>query len=223
MKSDRATTAPAPATRVWDLPTRLFHWALAVLVVVAVATAKVGGNWMDWHMRAGYAVLALVLFRLLWGFAGSRYARFATFVRGPRALLDYLRGRVRPTAGHSPLGALSVLALLAVFLVQAGSGLFASDDIFTEGPLAKLVSGATMNLMTTVHKRGEYVIYALVGLHLAAVAYYALVRREPLIATMVGGDRILPAPPARDDALLRLRALLLFAVACALVWYLVTV
>jgi cytochrome b len=219
---DRAVASSSPVTRVWDLPTRLFHWALAVLVAVAIATAKIGGNWMDWHMRAGYAVLALLLFRLLWGFAGSRYARFANFVHGPRAVLDYLRGRSQHTAGHNPLGALSVLALLAVFLVQAGSGLFASDDIFSEGPLAKLVSTATMDLMTTVHKRGEYVIYALIGLHLAAVAFYEFVRREPLIMAMVSGDRRCQAPPARDDVLLRLRALLLFAVACGLVWFLVT-
>jgi len=112
-------TAGAGPVRIWDLPTRLFHWLLAALVLCSVVTAKLGGLWIDWHMRAGYAILALVLFRVLWGFAGSRYARFANFVRGPRAVLDYLRGRGAQGAGHSPLGALSVLALLAALLVQA--------------------------------------------------------------------------------------------------------
>jgi len=224
-RPDDAPAAPLRAdglTRVWDLPTRLFHWTLAALVVFSFTTAKLGGNWMDWHMRSGYAVLTLVLFRILWGFAGSRYATFSTFVRGPRTVLAYLGGQVKHVAGHNPLGALSVLALLAVMGVQAITGLFANDDIATEGPLAKLVSGATSTLLTTIHNRGEYVIYALVGLHVAAVVFYTVVKREPLLSAMVRGDRRLDAPPAQDDAALRLRGLLLFALSASLVTYLVT-
>jgi len=212
----------ARATRIWDLPTRIFHWTLAATVVFAVATVKLGGTWMDWHVRAGYAVLALVLFRILWGFAGSRYARFSNFVRGPSAIWTYLRGRSPAQAGHNPLGALSVLALLALLLAQAATGLFASDDIFTEGPLARLVSSATSSLLTSLHKRGEYLLYVLVGLHLAAIAYYRLIRREPLTAAMVHGDRRIDAPPARDDLALRLRGLLLFTLAAGLIGYVVT-
>jgi len=213
--------SPAP-TRVWDLPTRLFHWTLTALIVFSFTTAKIGGLWMDWHMRSGYAVLTLVLFRLLWGFAGSHYARFATFVRGPRKVLAYLTGRLDDTAGHNPLGALSVLALLAALLLQAGSGLFANDEIFTEGPLAKLVSGSTSSLLTSIHHRGEFVLYALVGLHLAAVVFYAVFKRQNLVSAMVRGDRVVDAQPARDDLALRVRALVLFGLCAGLTWYLVT-
>lgn len=209
--------------RVWDLPTRLFHWSLAVLAVVSVVTAKAGGNALAWHFWSGYTVLALLVFRLLWGFAGGRYARFAEFVRGPRAVLTHLRGLRGDSPGHNPLGALSVLALLAAFLVQAVTGLFANDAIFTEGPLAKMVSGATSDRMTTIHKWNELVLYALVGLHLLAVGYYEFIRRRRLILPMITGDRRdADGPSARDDSPMRLRALALLAVAAGLVAYVVT-
>jgi cytochrome b len=214
---------PAAAGRVWDLPTRLFHWSLAALVVFSFTTAKLGGNWIDWHMRSGYAVLALLLFRLLWGFAGARYALFANFVRGPLAVFAHLRGRYGPYAGHNPLGALSVLALLAALLLQAATGLFANDDIASEGPLAKLVSNATSNRLSGIHRTNEWVLVALVALHLAAIAFYALVRRDNLVRPMIVGDRPgLALPPAADDAAIRLRAALLAALAAALVAYVVT-
>jgi len=135
-------TAGAGPVRIWDLPTRLFHWLLAALVLCSVVTAKLGGLWIDWHMRAGYAILALVLFRVLWGFAGSRYAR-------------------------------------------------------------------------------EYLLYGLVGLHLAAIAFYRLVLRQDLLRPMLSGDRLAAAEPARDDASMRLRAALLAALSAALVGYIV--
>ncbi len=211
--------------RIWDLPTRLFHWSLVALVVFSVVTAQVGGNWMNWHMWSGYAILALIVFRLLWGFAGSRYALFAQFVRGPRAVLAYLRaarGAGERYAGHNPLGAWSVLALLAALLVQAGTGLFANDEIATEGPLSKLVSGATASLMTRVHSLNQNVIYALVALHVAAIAFYFFAKRENLVAPMITGDkRGIATEPARDDALMRARAALLALLAAGLVAYIV--
>lgn len=226
MSDAKGLTGPianAPV-RVWDLPTRLFHWSLAVLVCFSVVTAKIGGVWLDWHMRSGYAILTLLVFRLLWGIAGSRYARLAHFVRGPRVVIEYLRGRhpdVR--AGHNPLGALSVVAILAVLLLQASAGLFANDGIFSEGPLAKLVSRDLSDSLSSVHRYGELAVYALVGLHLAAIVYYLVVRRDNLIVAMVTGDRPRVAvPPARDDAPMRLRALVLLAIAAALVGYLVS-
>jgi len=221
--NDSGTDAAARRVRVWDLPTRLFHWSLAVLAVVSVVTAKVGGNALAWHFWSGYTVLALLVFRVLWGLAGGRYARFAEFVRGPRAVLTYLRGTRGDSPGHNPLGAVSVIALLTAFLVQAVTGLFANDAIFTEGPLARMVSGATSDRMTTIHKWNELVLYGLVGLHLLAVGYYELIRRRRLILPMITGDRRdTDGAPARDDAPMRLRALVLLAVAAGLVTYVVT-
>jgi cytochrome b len=217
----------APRTRIWDLPTRLFHWLLAALVVFSVVTAKVGGNWIDWHMRSGYAVLALLLFRILWGFVGARYARFAAFVRGPAAIADYVRrlraGDAAAHAGHNPLGALSVLAMLAALLVQASSGLFANDAIASEGPLAKYVSGAASDFATRIHKLNQYPIFALIALHVAAVAYYHFAKRENLVLPMLTGDK--PGrvgEPAADDLALHLRAVALLALAAGAVAFLVT-
>ncbi len=210
-------------TRIWDLPTRLFHWALATLVVFSVVTAKVGGLWMDWHMRSGYAILALVLFRILWGFAGSHYARFGSFVRSPAVVLAYLRGHVGHVAGHSPLGALSVLALLSALLLQATTGLFTSDDSFTEGPLARLASDTVVDRISTIHRYGEWAIFALVGLHVAAVAYYASMRGAVLVGPMITGKH--PSHvivEAEDSAFMRMRALVFSAITAGLVGYLVS-
>jgi cytochrome b len=213
----------AVAVRVWDLPTRLFHWALAALVAFSVVTVKLGGFWMDWHMRSGYAILALVLFRVAWGFAGSRYARFSSFVRRPADIVGYLRGQVEHGAGHSPLAAVSVLALLGLFLLQASTGLFSNDGNFTEGPLARLVSGAASERLSTFHRYGEWPIYVLVGLHIAAVAYYTVFRRVALVRPMITGDRTdVAAPPADDGLRIRLRALAWFLASAAFVVFVVT-
>ena len=213
---------PARRVRVWSLPVRLFHWGTAALAVFSVVTAKVGGNALQWHFWSGYAVLTLVLFRVLWGLAGDHHARFGAFVRGPRAVLAYLRGEYSAGPGHNPVGALSVLALLACLFVQAATGLFANDAIFSEGPLAKMVSGATSDRLTSIHKWNELVLYGLVSLHLAAIAFYELVRRRRLIAPMVTGHRRDERGlSTRDDAAMRLRALVLLAVAALLVTYVV--
>ena len=189
--------------RVWDLPVRLFHWTLLALVVFSVATAYAGGSWMDWHMRSGYTVLALLAFRIAWGFVGTRHARFANFVRGPAAIGAYLRslgGGTHPVSvGHNPLGALSVLALLAVVLVQVGTGLFANDDILTEGPLAKLVSKTGSDQATTVHYWNQWVLYALVAMHVLAVLVHRVRFGDDLLGPMVVGVKRLPPriSPAR--------------------------
>ena len=215
--------AAAHRIRVWDLPTRVFHWTLAALVVGSFATVKVGGNLMVWHERLGYAALALVLFRVVWGFVGGRYARFASFVRGPGRVLGYLRGAVAPSPGHNPLGALSVLGLLAAVGFQAASGLFTNDDIAFEGPLARHVSGATSSLLTTLHRYNEKVILALVALHVAAILYYRFAKRKDLVRPMLDGDARFesPFPASRDDAALRARAVAVAAACAAAVYWLV--
>lgn len=214
--------------RIWDLPTRLFHWALAACVIGALVSINLGGNAVAWHFRFGYAILALLLFRLMWGFAGPRYARFSSFPPNPVAAWRYLRGQDphAGAAGHSPLGALSVFALLLALAVQVGTGLFANDAIMWDGPLKPLVSNATSDLLTRVHKLIRFVVIGLVLLHLAAIAFYAIVRRRNLVKPMITGDAMVPlpaaaAPPARDNLAVRLRATLLLALSAATVYGLV--
>lgn len=176
---------------VWDLPLRLFHWLLVLLVVVSFVSAKIGGNAMQIHMLSGYSVLALLLFRLLWGFLGGTYARFASFVRGPAAVIAYLRTLPRHEPGqhlgHNPAGAWSVILMLAALLLQAATGLFANDDIATEGPLARLVSKALSDRLTGIHHLNVKILIALIGLHLSAVAYYLVFQRENLVKPMLTG------------------------------------
>ncbi len=172
--------------RVWDLPTRLFHWSLAILVVVAVVTGKAGGNLMDWHGRAGLAIVGLVAFRLAWGLLGSTYARFASFFPTPARLVAYLRGEWRQP-GHNPLGALSVLALLALVAFQVGSGLVANDDIAFRGPLFELAGKALSDRLTGLHKGSTNLLLALIALHVAAIVWYARVRRQNLVRPMLTG------------------------------------
>jgi cytochrome b len=214
--------APPAGVRVWDLPTRVFHWLLATLVVFSFASAKIGGAWTEWHFRSGYTILALLVFRLLWGCAGSHHARFANFVRGPRTIVSYLRGRTAAGDGHDPLGGWSVTAMLVALLVQASAGLFANDAIASEGPLAKLVSATVSDRLTTVHRWGEKLLIALVVLHVCAVFFLQFVRGRRLLMPMLTGDRPGQGTPARDDAALRTRALLLAALAAGFVAYVVT-
>jgi cytochrome b len=205
--------------RVWDLPTRLFHWSLFACVVALVATAKIGGNAMVWHLRLGHAVLALLLFRLLWGCVGGHWSRFGSFLYHPRDVLAYLRGRGRPafSVGHSPIGALSVFAMLGVLALQVASGLSSDDEIAFAGPLTRFISGDLVGLASSYHKGwGQWLVIGLVALHVAAVLFYLWGRRQNLIRPMLAGDKALAQPMAasRDDTGSRLLALCL-AAACA--------
>jgi cytochrome b len=214
---------PRTAVRVWDLPTRVFHWVLAASLVGSVVTAQIGGNAMVWHFRLGYLALGLLVFRLVWGFAGGRWSRFSSFVFGPAALLRYLRGRPQPgdrfEVGHSPLGALSVFALLGVLALQVGTGLFADDEIANVGPLNRYISGATAGMLTGWHKDwGAPLLLGLVVLHIAAILFYRLARGKDLIRPMLGGDKPLPAdtPASEDGVRSRVVALGLALVTAAL-------
>lgn len=212
--------------RVWDLPTRVFHWSLALLVITSVVTVNVGGNAMTWHFRAGYAVIALLGFRLVWGLIGGRWSRFASFIYAPGAVLRYLRGDHRAgdhfEVGHNPLGSLSVFGLLAVLLLQVSTGLFADDEIANSGPLVRFVSGDTSSLATQWHADiGAVIIYVLVGLHVAAIVFYRWRKRLDLVTPMLKGDKLLPpqVPPSVDNPARRLlAAALLLACGVAVAW-----
>ncbi|MFT3818861.1 MAG: cytochrome b/b6 domain-containing protein [Rubrivivax sp.] len=225
-----AASMPSPpadralqTVRVWDLPTRLFHWLLALAVVGLVVTGKVGGNALAWHMRLGYLVMGLLLFRLLWGFVGGHWSRFARFAYRPGTVLRYLRGQGRADehldVGHNPLGAGSVFALLFFLALQVGTGLVADDEIATQGPLNRFVSADTASSATHWHKDyGQVILIVLVLLHVAAIVFYRVRKHQNLVRPMLTGDKQLPAgppaPSARDNAAARGLALAV-ALVCA--------
>ena len=189
---------------IWDLPTRLFHWLVVALIPALWWTAK--QEEMEIHMILGQVMLGLILFRIFWGLIGSSTARFSGFVRGPGAILAYLRGTAKPAIGHNPIGALSVLAMLLVLATQVGLGLFAfHDDLALQGPLAHLVSEETSETLTDRHETMFNVVLALIGLHLAAILFYLVVRRKNLVGPMVSGkgaaapgaEALTPAPAWR--------------------------
>jgi cytochrome b len=211
--------------KIWDGPVRITHWALVLLIGFSWWSGKEGGLTLTWHLWSGYAILTLVLFRLVWGFVGSSTARFSSFVRGPGAVAEYLRTlghrKVSGHAGHNALGGWSVVLLILAIAVQAATGLFANDDIMTEGPLVRHVSKSVSDFLTTVHHYNFWVLLGLAGVHVAAVAFYLLYKSENLVAAMVTGVKIVasPAPVVRLAGWLR--ALVVFAVAAGAVYLLV--
>jgi len=211
--------------RIWDLPTRLFHWSLVVLIVILFASSEFELLDMRWHIWSGYAVLVLLIFRILWGFIGSQTSRFGEFVRGPAAIIAYVRSlfstNAKSIVGHNPLGGWSVLALLACVLVQTVTGLFSSDEVEFDGPFVEHVSVRTAKLMTRLHHWNESVLIVLIGVHVVAVLLYLVVKRENLITPMISGvRRIETAPELRFASAWRALALLLLSVAAValMVW-----
>lgn len=211
--------------QVWDVAVRIFHWTLVLLLGFSWLSAEM--DWMDWHFYSGYAVLTLILFRILWGFAGSTHARFGDFLYGPSAIIAYLRTLPSRTAakfaGHNPLGGISVLLILLCVLLQAGTGLFANDDILYEGPLYKHVSKDLSDWLTTIHKYNFEVLLVLAGVHVAAVLYYLCWKSENLVKPMFTGRKQLPPGIAPADARLRSPGLaaVLLALCAVAVWLLV--
>jgi cytochrome b len=213
--------------RVWDLPTRLFHWGLVACILGSVVSGYVGGGWMAWHARLGYAVLTLLLFRLVWGFVGGYWSRFAAFLYSPRNVVAYLRGQSHPDhlVGHNPLGAGSVLAMLLVLLAQVGTGLVGDDEISFTGPLNRFVQTGQGLAATWYHKRvGQWLVIGLVALHVAAVLYYLLRKKDNLIRPMLVGDKQVAhvARASRDDAASRAAAVVVLLACAGLVSWLVS-
>ena len=206
-------------TRVWDLPTRLFHWALVISVVGLVVSGNVGGSAMTWHFRFGQAVMSLLLFRLIWGLIGGHWSRFSAFNLRPSAIFGELRGRHDETRriGHSPLGSLAVLAFGLVLVAQVGSGLLSDDAIAFAGPLSHLVSSATVSSATAYHKEiGKLLLIGLVLLHLLAIVWHTF-KGHAIVGAMVHGDKPLEQvmPASRDDWRQRLLAAVLMGLCLA--------
>jgi len=221
--------------RVWDLPVRLFHWALVILMTVSYVTGRAGGDWMKFHFWSGYAILTLILFRIAWGFVGSTTARFSNFVKGPAAIVTHLRellGRTGPyDAGHNPMGGAMVVVLLFAVLAQAGTGLFSADTDagLVTGPLATRIADAMVDKLTAFHHYWVNVLLVLVAAHVAAVLVYLVWKRHNLVRAMITGakpaDEVVPPgkpAPRLVFAPVRLAISLLMASA-AIVYFIVRV
>jgi cytochrome b len=225
-KSSNFPSKALRIVRVWDLPTRIFHWSLVLCVAGLFITVNIGGDWMQWHFRFGYAVLTLLLFRIVWGVVGGRWSRFVSFIYAPSTIVAYFKGQGKPehSVGHNPMGAGSVFALLGILLLQVASGLFSDDDIANQGPLYNLVSSAWVKTATWYHKEvGSNILIALMVLHVAAIVFYLYKKKDNLIRPMLSGDKELAQniAPSRDDAASRAVAVLVLAVCAGIVWWVV--
>jgi len=216
-------TDPVPSSsparvRVWDVPTRLAHGLMVLLILFSWWTAETGR--LEWHRWSGYTLLGVLLFRIYWGIAGSSTARFGQFVRGPKAIVGYLKGGWAVVPGHNPLGALSVVVLLALMATQVLLGLFAVDvDGIESGPLSTYVSFESGRAAAEWHEDTFNVLLAFIVLHVAAVMFYVIFRKEALIGAMVHGKRAYPEPlppPVRSASWLRL--LLGITLATSITW-----
>lgn len=212
-------------TRIWDLPTRLFHWALMLCVVGLVVSGKISGMALDVHAVLGYTVLCLLLFRLLWGVVGGRWSRFVQFVPSPARLRAYVSGRYASPAGHNPLGALSVLAMLAVLAFQVGSGLVINnEDNGFSGPLYASAPGWLSDLAGRYHKDlGQWLLLTLVALHLLALVWHSWRHNPKIVHAMVTGDQEVAEDlePSHDSFAKRLLGLVIWSVCVATVFWLV--
>ena len=219
------TLANRSRVAVWDLPVRVVHWSIVALLVALIVTGKLGDEWLLWHMRFGQAMLALVLFRVIWGFVGSRNARFSAFLYRPSRVIRHARslfGTHELHATHNPLGGWMVVLLLLALLAQALMGLFTNDDALWGGPLSERVTKATSDAVSGYHRRFWWVIVVLSSLHIAAVLWYLVRRKENLTAAMVTGYKHLPAGVANplDAVGSTVKATLLLLVCGLAVWYL---
>ncbi len=211
---------------VWDLPVRLFHWLLVLSMIASYVTAKIGFDAMEIHRYLGYWTIGLVVFRILWGFVGPKHARFSSFVRGPAGIWRYAKalgaGTMIESAGHNPLGGLSVILLLALVAFQAGTGLFATDDVVWTGPYYNAVSEGWAERITGWHKMNFNFILAAVALHLMAIAFYFLVKKQNLVGAMVHGKKYV----AQNDAITKselVKAIIVIVIAAGLVCWLLAV
>ena len=212
--------------RVWDTPTRIFHWLLVGLVIFSLISGNIGLSAMQYHEWSGFAILALVGFRLVWGFVGGRYSRFSNFIKGPAAVIRYARSLLKKDTeiyiGHNPLGGWSIIAMLVSLLIQVGTGLFANDDILTEGPLYYLVSKDTSDWLTGIHHLNLNILMGLVVIHIIAVIFYLVAKQENLIKPMIVGSKVRhqPLDSVRENPLLALvLAAVIAAVAYGAIYY----
>lgn len=220
--------------RVWDLPIRLFHWLLVLCIAGSLISVNLGGNAIEWHAYFGYSILTLLVFRLIWGFIGSRHARFSSFLPTRLTILQYLQGTSPRLLGHNPIGALSVFALLFVLSVQVFTGLFVDDEIAFQGPLAKYVPNFVVSFLSEIHEGNQVIIYTLIGIHVFAIWFYKKYKDENLVKPMLTGDKEIDpseeanylasdlGQPSKDGIVQRTLALLIFSAIAIVVGYLIS-
>lgn len=212
--------------RIWDLPTRLFHWALTAGVMGLLITGHWGGNAMIWHFRFGYVVLSLLIFRLFWGLVGGYWSRWSQLPLAPSDVWAYVKGvSPRSFPGHNPLGSWSILAMLLLLVFQVATGLVSDDEIANAGPLTALVSGSWVSWATSWHKFwGKWVVMLLVALHLLALIWYRYKKRQALVPAMLHGHKTLSVAvtETQDRMAQRLLALVLLTLSSLAVWGLVS-
>jgi cytochrome b len=209
---------------VWDLPLRLFHWLLVLSLGALWATGEAGFDYMQYHMYLGYWTLGLIVFRLIWGFVGPKHARFSSFVTGPTGLWRYARGLAAGTmiqsVGHNPLGGISVIVMLVLVAFQITTGLFATDDILWTGPYNGAVDSDTAEKLTSLHHLNFNIILAAVALHIMAIAFYFLFKKQNLVGAMVHGKKLVPEHEAITKSEI-VKAVIVIALSAALVYWLI--
>ena len=217
--------------RVWDLPTRIFHWLFALTIIGSIITIQLGEQQL--HAYCGYTALILIFFRIIWGFIGPFHIRFVNFIPTWSKLRAYFQGISFGGLGHNPLGALSVIALIFIPLIQGLTGLFIDDDIAFTGPLSKYISNDLVSTLSSIHRINSNLIYGVIGLHVVAILYYLIFKRKNLIKPMIDGDQLLseehaekkslePLPQSSlDDWQVRVLALFIVLSLCFIFWYFV--
>lgn len=224
--------------KVWDFPTRIFHWILVIAMAICVYTSYNFSDFYDFgpvgsysamalHQYAGVVILALLIFRLIWGIVGATTSRFSNFIKGPTKILDYIKRSETSTEGHNPLGALMVIALILALLVQVISGLFLEDNtyMFANAPFASLIKGDLRGTLLSIHAEGRTILLILIGLHIAAVFVYLIVKRQNLIRTMITGTRSTNKAHTKQPASIQndhpiLGTIIMFAIIAATFYYL---
>ncbi|WP_414830486.1 cytochrome b/b6 domain-containing protein [Alteromonas sp. H39] len=205
---------------IWDIPTRLFHWLLVASLSIQYATAEWLDDAMQWHFYVGYFTIGLVIFRLIWGFIGPEHARFRHFLKGPTAIISYMRSlpdkHAVPHAGHNPLGGVFVIVMLLLIAIQAVSGLFLTDEVFLDGPYRHLVSDSTQDVMSTLHHQVIDALLIVIALHIAAIAFYAVYKKQSLTSAMIHGKKATSSQGITSSRLLL--AVVVAAIVAALVY-----
>ncbi len=210
---------------IWDLPTRLFHWLLVLSLSAQYITAELLDNAMQWHFYVGYFTLGLIVFRILWGFVGTRYAKFRQFIRGPGAVFRYIKSlpakQTTPHAGHNPLGGWAVVVMLLLITIQATSGLFLTDDVFLDGPYRHMVDESVQSIANTLHHTGFDFLLGIIVAHVLAILFYRYYKHQRLTMPMIHGKKTTGDKGIPSSRLWL--ALVIAFISAALVYYIIVI